>query len=319
MLFLASITAIAVPVRAEYCTPNIDGVISAGEWGALTFRGYDYNVYVLNDVSFLYVAFEADGGDFILYPGMTNIYIYLGTDYAVECWAYSVLGSDGTPGLDHFTIHHIQSPKVKEGKESRTTAAQVAIATTVMEWKIPFNELWSSLSLGESMAFDFLSYSEGMSGWDTAWMYEQYYTLAQPQAYWFKASGGGVSYSDAKGTLDHYCTIGLIGMSLESSTGIGDRVLCKGSGTFVDHELKIKISFNIEEGAIWRADNLIYFWGTANVFDIYNHEKAYGVPFRLGLVDDEYSGTNRFDVQCYGNYWHGTLLPDSEVTVWVWE
>jgi len=137
--------------------------------------------------------------------------------------------------------------------------------------------------------------------------------------YWFKASGGGVSYSDASGTSGDYCTIGVIGMSLETSEGIGDRVPCKGNGTFVDHELKIKISFNIKDGAIVRSDNLIYFWGTANVFDIENHIKSYDVPFRLGLVDDQYGITNRFDVQCKGYYWHGILLPDSEVTVWVWE
>jgi len=171
---------ITVPARAGYGTPNIDGLISAGEWGALTFRGHDYNVYVLNDNSFLYVAFEADGGDFTIYPGMTNIYIYRGTGYAVECWAYSALGSVGIPALDHFDIHHIQPPKVKVGKVSRLTVAEVATTTTVMEWKIPLNELYSPLSLGESIAFDFLSYREGMSGWDTAWLYEQYYTLASP-------------------------------------------------------------------------------------------------------------------------------------------
>ena len=176
-LFLGSFW-IVLSARAGYGTPSIDGVISPGEWGDPSFLGYDYSVYVLNDNSFLYVAFEADGGDFTIYPGMTNIYIYRGTDYAGECWAYSVLGSDGTPGLDHFIIHHIQPPKVKEGKESRPTVAEVAITTTVMEWKIPLNELYSPLCLGESIAFDFLSYSEGMSGWDTAWMYEQVYTLA---------------------------------------------------------------------------------------------------------------------------------------------
>jgi len=138
--------------------------------------------------------------------------------------------------------------------------------------------------------------------------------------YWFKASGGGVSYDDTKDspTTDHFCTLGIIGMSLESSKILGGRVPCKGSGTFIDHELKLKISFNIEEGEIRRTDYLIYFWGTANVHDIAGHKKEYDVPFRLGLVDDGYSYSNRFDVQCYGHYWHA-ILESGEITVWVWE
>jgi hypothetical protein len=323
-LFLASIIT-ALPASAGYGTPTIDGVIDEGEWGEPTFSNhYDgdllYNIYVLNDEDFLYVAFEAGGGDFTIASSMTNIYIYGGTDYAGECWAYCVAGWVGVTELVHFTIHHIQPPKVKEGREVWSTVAVVDIEPTVMEWKIPLGEL--PMILGELIAFDFMSFSEGWSNihgsWSAAWLYEQYYTLAPPPQIWFKASGGGVSESDVTGTYDNYCTLGVIGMSLESSTGMGDRVPCKGSGTFIDHDMKLKISFNIEEGAIVRADNLIYFWGTASVFDIYNHEKAYDVPFRLGLVDGEYGTTNRFDVQCYGYYWHGTLLPEGEVTVWVW-
>ena len=136
--------------------------------------------------------------------------------------------------------------------------------------------------------------------------------------WWFKASGGGESYSDASGTYGYHCTLGIIGMSLEASYGIGDWVPCKGSGTFVDHDEKIKISFEIEEGAIRRGDYLIYLKGTAKVFDINNHYKT-ETSFRFGLVDDEYGRTNRFDLSCYGRYWHGTLEPESEVTVWVWE
>jgi hypothetical protein len=324
-LFLASIMAIAVPVSAEYGTPTIDGVISAGEWGVLTFRGYDYNVYVLNDDSFLYVAFEADGGDFTLYPGMTNIYIYAGSDYAGECLAYTALGQDEVVGLTYFTTHHIQPPKVKEGQASRSTLAEVEASTLVMEWKIPLDELWLDLSLVDSMSFDFLSYSEGMSGWVTAWMYEQYYTLAQPPPeYWVKASGGGEFYDDYPYFKGHHCTIGLIGMSL---TAVPEGVTTdyKGSGVFVDHDLKFIIQLDITSGRLTKtAKKEVQFWGTARVKDINLKEKWTGT-FWIGLVDDEYGVTNRFAIHLWQDgvskygVWHGTLLPESEVTVWFWE
>ena len=72
-----------------------------------------------------------------------------------------------------------------------------------------------------------------------------------------------------------------------------------------------------------RSDKMIWFYGTAKVFDIAGHAKYYGVPVRVALVDDQYGGTNRFDVETWGEFpmhWHGTLLPDNgEVTVWVWQ
>jgi len=149
--------------------------------------------------------------------------------------------------------------------------------------------------------------------------------LKQYPQLWFKASGGGVSYADSSSSNDlpdDFCTLGLIGMSLEVSDGIGPWVECKGSGTFIDHNKKIKVSFNIEQGSIRRADYLIYFRGTAKVFDISEHLK-YETTFRFGLVDNQYSYSNRFDFAItFGEtsyYWHGTLLPEGEVTVWVWE
>jgi hypothetical protein len=136
---------------------------------------------------------------------------------------------------------------------------------------------------------------------------------------WFKASGGGESYSDASGTVGHHCTLGVIGISLQDTCGIGDYVPCKGSGTFIDHDQKLKFSLTIEDGSIIReSDYLIYFRGTAKVMDIENHEK-YVTSFRVGLVDDQYSSSNRFDFSCDGKYWHGTMEPDSDVVVWVWE
>ena len=168
----------AVPVSATG-TPAIDGVISAGEWdGAVEFVGTDYSVYVLSDTEYLYIAFEAVGGDFIAYPGMTNIYIYAGDDWAGECWAYTALGQDEVVGLTYFTTHHILPPKVKEGQESRSTTAIVKASTLAMEWKIPLAEF--PMGPGDSLAFDFMSYSEGYSSWSTAWLYNQEYTLAPP-------------------------------------------------------------------------------------------------------------------------------------------
>jgi len=314
-LFLASITAIAVPVKAEYGTPMIDGAISLGEWGAPTFSTSYFNIYMLNDEASLYVGFEALGGTFLPTGdgdvGMMNTYVF-NMDSGEE-WAYTWIHR--TPAL--ITLYHFDPDRHED-----PTTATFSVTETVYELKIPLSEL-TPISLGDTVAVRFICYTQDWTDWNTCWypplgQPEDTYTLTLPPQIWFKASGGGVSYSDATQTSGDYCTLGVIGMSLESSTGVGDRVPCKGSGTFIDHDMKLKISFNIEEGAIVRADNLIYFWGTASVFDIYNHEKAYDVPFRLGLVDDEYGTTNRFDVQCYGYYWHGTLLPESEVTVWVW-
>jgi len=157
---------------------TIDGVIGSGEWGDLDFSGHDYDVYVLNDEEYLYIAFKALAGNYNVASSMTNIYIYAGDHYAEECWAYSVAGWVGVVGLDHFTTHHILPPKVKEGKEARTTVAEVGISSSVMEWKIPLSEIL--MEPGDTMAFDFLSFSEGSSSWSTAWLYEETYTLSAP-------------------------------------------------------------------------------------------------------------------------------------------
>ena len=175
--FMISIFTVAMPVIAQ-TKPTIDGVIGSGEWGEVDFSGTDYGVYLLNDADYLYVAFEATGGDFTIASSMTNIYIYAGDDYAGECWAYCVAGWVGDIGLDYFTIHHIQPTKVKLGKVPLTTNAEVSISTTVMEWKIPLSEF--PMNPGDTIAFDFMSFSEGSSSWSTAWLYEQYYTLELP-------------------------------------------------------------------------------------------------------------------------------------------
>jgi len=157
--------------------PTIDGVMDTGEWDeAAAFTGGSgiYAVYVLNDADYLYVAFEANCGDYTIASSMTNTYIYAGDDYAGECWAYCAGAPGQVVGLTYFTTHHIQPTKVKEGQESRTTAAIVGVSTLVAEWQIPLSEL--PMGLGDSVAFDFLSFSEGCSDWND-WLFAQEYTL----------------------------------------------------------------------------------------------------------------------------------------------
>ena len=79
MLVLSFSLATAVPVAANGSMPTIDGVLSDGEWGAPTFvsEGY-FNVYVMNDAEYLYVAFETKGGTYLPTGdgavGMINVY-----------------------------------------------------------------------------------------------------------------------------------------------------------------------------------------------------------------------------------------------------
>ena len=308
---------------------TIDGVISAGEWDAYylgtsvtTWQGgMSVDVYGFADDTYLYVAYKADKTQ----PGWAvaeslfvdcNLYYSTvkgdnlldtlfqmwasGESYQVvqtEDWAtWDELGTLETVGVEYYYVS-MWDPPDNQG---------------VAEFKIPLG----------------LIVIEGATQIELYGQYWQYdwatlFYVELPPPLWFKASGGGVSYSDAGGTYGHFCTLGVIGISLETTTGIGPYVPCKGSGTFIDHKQKIKVSFNIEEGSIRRADYLIYFKGTAKVFDIEGHTKYYDIPFRVGLVDNQYSYSNRFDfaITFSGTsyYWHGTLLPDSEVTVWVWE
>ena len=324
-LFTLSIFAVIMPVSAAPDI-SIDGVLGEEEWddyylgtSVTTWQGgMSVDVYGYADDTYLYAAYVADKEQ----PGWAvaeslcvdcNFYYFTVLDTLFQMWAtgesdqvqqttdwvtWDDIGTLEIAGVEYYYVS-MWDPPDNQG---------------VVELKIPL-----SLIVIEG-ATQIELYGQY---WQYDWATLFYVDLPVPPQIWFKASGGGVSYRGTYSRPDslnhHHCTLGVIGMSLEFSTGIGDKVPCKGSGTFIDHDLKIKISFNIEEGAIVRADNLIYFWGKANVHDIAGHEKAYDVPFRLGLVDDEYSGTNRYDVDCYGRYWHGILEPGSEVTVWVWE
>lgn len=148
--------------------------------------------------------------------------------------------------------------------------------------------------------------------------------LSQFPPLWVKASGGGEFYDDYSSFKGHHCTIGLIGMSL-TAVPQGVTTDYKGSGVFVDHDLKLIIHLDITTGRLTTtAKKEVQFWGTARVKDIDLKDKWTGT-FWVGLVDDEYGVTNRFAIHLWQDggskygVWHGTLLPESEVTVWFWE
>ena len=300
---------------------TIDGVISAGEWdGATKFSLNTYTAYITNDWEFMYVAF-----DHVTVNGFVSFNTYKTGAFTPEEITAPCVASYG-PCWD--TIIDVDDDGFEWSEWSRedSTTRYIYSENTATEIKVPLTEL--RLAPGDDIKTLFVLvdhpdsyvYPEGASAIDPN-TYATY-TLPIPPVYWFKASGGGVSYSDVSGTEDNYCTIGVIGMSLETSTGIGEVVPCKGSGTFIDHDLKIKMSFDFATGGIMRADKMIWFYGTAKIFDIEGHAKYYDVPVRVALVDNQYGVTNRFDVETWGSFpkhWHGTLLPDSEVTVWVWE
>ncbi|MDH5595154.1 MAG: hypothetical protein OEY40_00360 [Candidatus Bathyarchaeota archaeon] len=141
---------------------------------------------------------------------------------------------------------------------------------------------------------------------------------------WVKASGGGEFYDDYPDFTGHHCTIGLIGMSLSAVTQ-GTTTDYKGSGVFVDHDLKFIVNLDVTSGRLTLTGKKeAQFWGTARVKDIEGHDKWTGT-FWIGLVDDAYGVTNRFALHLWrdsvGKFgvWHGTLLEGSEVTVWFWE
>ena len=319
LLTLSMLTAVS---RAS-AQITIDGVISAGEWDeATSFSLNTYTVYITNDFHDMYVAFDypvTTGSDFASF----NTYKQ-GTFDSERINAPCV--TSWGPTWDTITDENGDGVPETWSRED-PTAKYDYVVNTATEIRVPLEEL--GLIPGDTIKLMFVLnahmigtyvYPAGAGSFDLN-TYE-IYALPIPPVYWFKASGGGVSYSDVSGTEDDFCTIGVIGMSLETSTGIGELVPCKGSGSFIDHDLKIKMSFDFVEGGIMRADKMIWFYGTAKIFDIEGHAKYYDVPVRVALVDDQYGSTNRFDVQTWGSFpmhWHGTLLPDSEVTVWVWE
>lgn len=137
-----------------------------------------------------------------------------------------------------------------------------------------------------------------------------------------EASDGG-EFIDDWGTGDH-CTIGLVGMSLEAKLE-GEWTNYKGSGVFVDHDRKMIVHLNIETGVLTKTSKKeVQFRGTVRAKDINDNTKWTGT-FLIGLVDDMYGRTNRFAIHLWRDgvgkigAWHGTLSPDSEVTVWFWE
>jgi len=164
----------AVPAGAAYGTPTINGVLGEGEWGDPAFGSDYFDVYVLNDAEYLYVAFETKGGTYTPTGGgdvgMINVYTMNPDTW--ECWAYCWIHR--TPDLIELKYTYPPDPT-----QTLETGATFAVTATVFELQIPFSEL-NSISLGDTINFHFLSYAEGGTDWTTAWLYNQEYTLSQP-------------------------------------------------------------------------------------------------------------------------------------------
>ena len=62
------------------------------------------------------------------------------------------------------------------GRTPTSTAAIFEVTDTVFELQIPLSEL-TGISLGDTIVFTFLSYSEGLTNWTTCWLYNQMYSL----------------------------------------------------------------------------------------------------------------------------------------------
>jgi len=259
-----AITLCLVPATASADgPPTIDGVKSPGEWdGATAFTGGSgiYAVYVLNDSDYLYVAFEANCGDYTIASSMTNTYIYDGDDWGGECWAYCAGAPGQVVGLTYFTTHHIPDPKVKEGQESRTTTAIVQVGTLVAEWQIPLSEL--PMGLGDSLAFDFLSYSEGCSGWND-WIFQQEFTLEAntlvgltgetPQIVAINVDPSSIDFGTVK-PGDNPSGPPIIVENIGTVAVVVDTTLNPQTGTVFNY-LKLKGSFSPGYSGFW--DNII--------------------------------------------------------------
>jgi len=175
-IFMISMFAVVMPVGAFYTQipPTIDGVLDTGEWGDPTFGSDYFNIYVLNNAEYLYVAFETLGGTYLPTGGgdvgMMNLYVMNPDTW--ECWAYCWIHR--TPDLIELKYTYPPDPQ-----ETLETGATFAVTETVFELQIPLSEL-ESISLGDTINFHFLSFAEGWTNWSTCWLYDQEYTLELP-------------------------------------------------------------------------------------------------------------------------------------------
>ncbi|MBA7569753.1 hypothetical protein ES708_11494 [subsurface metagenome] len=173
VLVLSFSLATAVPVVASE-TPTINGVLGEGEWGAPAFGSDYFDVYVLNDTEYLYVAFETLGGTYLPTGGgdvgMMNLYVM--NPVTEECWAYCWIHR--TPGLIELKYTDPPNPQ-----ETLVTGANFGVTATAFELRVPLSEL-ESINPGDTINFHFMSYAQGLTDWDTCWLYNQEYTLAPP-------------------------------------------------------------------------------------------------------------------------------------------
>ncbi len=346
---MISTFAVAMPIVSAQITPTIDGVINDGEWGE-PFGTYELthgtaftaNLYITNDEEYLYVAAQYVDGDFSGSQGMglaTGLNVHIDSD-----------NNDGMPDNSDITIivsdDGLCIPFVppQQGWDCGTyytyTASGAGIIIAVdgdaysgngqVEVAVPLSLI--DVVPGDTIGLLFQPFSNikvppsspdaAHPDWPETYTDFTLWAPPPPQLYWFMASGGGVSTSDVSPTSGNFITLGGMGISLAPASYDEELVLCKGSGTLVDHTEKIKLSFDIVEGRIKRSGGMIWFYGTAKIFDIENHVKYNNIEFRLALTDGPNVADNRFDVETYGDFqmhWHGTFLPGSESTIWVWE
>lgn len=156
--------------------PTIDGVLDEGEWGEPTFQTDYFDVYVLDDYEYLYVAFETREGTYTPDThdrnGMINVYTMNPNTW--ECWAYCWHFRDS----DLIGLKYTYPP---DPTVELPTEAVFAVTETVFELQIPLSEL-ESINLGDTINFNFLSYAEEWTDWNTCWLFDQEYTLVQPPA-----------------------------------------------------------------------------------------------------------------------------------------
>ena len=173
VLVLSFSLVTAVPAGASE-TPTIDGVLGEGEWGVPAFESDYFDVYMLNDTEYLYVAFETLGGTYLPIGagdvGMMNLYVMNPVTW--ECWAYCWIHR--TPDLIELKYTYPPNPT-----ETLDTDADFGVTATVFELQIPLSEL-ESINLGDVINFHFLSYAQGWTDWTTCWLFDQAYTLALP-------------------------------------------------------------------------------------------------------------------------------------------
>lgn len=149
MLFLAGFVAVAIPVEAD---PGIvlDGIISSGEWGeATSFALGPYTVFIMNDLDFMYVAFD--------YPVTTGSDFASFNTYKQDTFDPETINAPCVASWDSVwdTIVDENADDVPETwhREDPSTRYDYSVDTAT-EMKVPLTEL--GLSAGDSIKLMFV-------------------------------------------------------------------------------------------------------------------------------------------------------------------